>query len=135
MAASSGSVPALGGVASTCPRRKKSQATEPDAPSWTERKLTPLTHVMTSMTKGAVATADVLEARLVLARAALVAFRTDAKQLLEFVAKTSDPFDGKPIRCGFAEGGIVILWSVGIDGVDDGGSNDERDIVWRFRPR
>ncbi len=102
---------------------------------WADRELAPLTRTMTRMTRGIVASTDVLEARLVLARAALVAFRTDAKQLLEFVAKTSDPFDGKPIRCGFAEGGIVILWSVGTDGVDDGGSNDERDIVWRFRPR
>lgn len=108
---------------------------KPDAPGWFDGALAPVTRSLARAPEAAMASADVLEARLVLARAALVAFRSDAKELLEFVAKTSDPFDGKPIRCGFATGGVVLLWSVGPDGIDDGGTDDERDLVWRFRPR
>jgi len=106
-----------------------------EGPGWLDAQLAPISTGLSAATDNVIAIVDVLEARLVLGRIALVAFRSDAQQLLEFVGKTSDPFDGKPIRTGFAEGGLVLIWSVGTDGIDDGGSDDERDLVWRFRPR
>ncbi len=100
-----------------------------------EKKLAPIATTIVRFSEGMLLAADDLEARVLLARAALLAFRTDAKSLLEFLAKTSDPYDGRPIRVGFTESGITTLWSVGPDGSDDGGLDDTRDIVWRFRPR
>jgi len=100
-----------------------------------EAKLAPVARAITGSSENILALADELEARLLLARAALLAFRTDAQKLLDFVAKTSDPYDGRPIRVGFSENGITTLWSVGRDGSDDGGLDETRDIVWRFRPR
>lgn len=38
----------------------------------------------------------------------------------------ADPFDGEPIR---RQGGL--LWSIGPDGVDNGGDEDS-DVVWRW---
>lgn len=104
-------------------------------PTWLDRRLAPLSSHLWSVAEPAVASVDVLEARLALARAALVALRTDARELIAFTAKTVDPFDGRPIRVGFGEDGQVVLWSVGPDGVDDGGTDDERDVVWRLRLR
>ncbi len=107
----------------------------PPRPGWFDRVMAPISSALATAPDAITALADELEARLVLARTALLAFRTDAKALLEFIPKTSDPFDGKPIRCGFNDGGLVILWSVGPDGVDDGGTDDAKDIVWRYKPR
>lgn len=98
-----------------------------------ESKLAPISGAIGSTSDVLLGRADDLEARLVLARAALLAFRTDAQKLLEFVGKTSDPYDGQPIRVGFTESGITTLGSVGPDGRDDGGLDEMRDVVWRFR--
>lgn len=106
-----------------------------ERPSWIEQRMAPISSALWSAPDAITALADELEARLVLARTALVAFRTDAKGLLEFVQTTSDPFDGRPIRVGFNADGLVLLWSVGHDGVDDGGIDDEKDIVWRYKPK
>ncbi len=106
-----------------------------ERPSWIDRRMAPISSALWSAPDAIIALADELEARLVLARAALVAFRTDAKGLLEFVQETSDPYDGRPIRVGFNADGLVLLWSVGPDGVDDGGVDDQKDIVWRYKAR
>jgi hypothetical protein len=79
--------------------------------------------------------ADKLEARLVLARAALIAYEAGARDALAFLGKSNDPFSGKPVQCALNESGMILLWSVGADGVDDGGSDPTRDIVWRLRLR
>ena len=53
---------------------------------------------------------------------------------LDFV----DPFDGKPLRYR-VENGVLLIWSIGRDRVDDGGTEWDRtaqkgDIVWELRP-
>lgn len=80
--------------------------------------------------------ADALEARLALARAALTAYRHGAAETFKFLKNSIDPFDGKELRCAFGAGaqeGLVVFWSVGPDGKDDGGSDPAQDIVWRLR--
>jgi hypothetical protein len=81
------------------------------------------------------ARADVLEARIALARAALAARRGGALALLEHVRGSSDTFDARPLRTATSDGGLLVLWSVGADRVDDGGRDEARDVVWRFRQR
>lgn len=78
-------------------------------------------------------TSDLLETRLLLARVALVAYRAGAKDALQFLSTTADPFDGRPIRCGFGEKGLVVFWSVGPDGKDDGAVPDSDDIAWGLK--
>ncbi|MDZ4773847.1 MAG: hypothetical protein SGI72_12020 [Planctomycetota bacterium] len=78
-------------------------------------------------------TTDLLEARLVMARAALTAYRAGAKETLEFLPQTTDPFDGKPIRCGFGDDGLVVFWSAGPNGKDDGAVPDSDDVVWGLK--
>ena len=70
---------------------------------------------------------------LVLARAALTAYRAGAKDALEFISKTTDPFDGRQIRCGFGEDGLVVFWSAGPNGVDDGALPGTDDVVWGLK--
>lgn len=76
--------------------------------------------------------ADRTEARVLLARGALVAWRGGAQEALPWFAKSVDPYDGKPLRAALGDGGLVQLWSTGRDGRDDEGEL-ERDIVWRMR--
>ncbi|MBL8861658.1 MAG: hypothetical protein JNK02_06560 [Planctomycetes bacterium] len=109
------------------------QREPPARPGWSDRQLAPITALLVRTDfAGAV---DALEARLALARAALVARRGGAQALLEHVARSADPYDGRPLRVGFADSGVVVLWSVGADGRDDGGLDEARDVVWRFKPR
>lgn len=103
--------------------------------TWIDRQLAPVTSSLAAAPESAIAMADLLEARLGLAALALAAFRSGAQELLQLAAATTDPFDGRPLRVGFGDGGLVLLWSVGPDGADDGGIDDERDVVWRFKPR
>lgn len=77
--------------------------------------------------------ADHVEARLLLARAALVAFRGGAKDALTVLQQSVDPYDGKNLRCAIGKDGLVVFWSVGPDMHDDGGSDETRDLVWRIR--
>lgn len=76
---------------------------------------------------------DRLEARLVLARTALAAYHSGAQDALKLVSQSTDPFDGRPIRCAFGEDGVVVFWSVGQDGKDGGADPASDDIVWRLK--
>lgn len=77
-------------------------------------------------------TSDRLEARLVLARAALRAYRTGAQETLKLLGESTDPFDGRPIRCALGDRGLIVFWSVGPDGRDDGADPRSDDIAWRL---
>jgi hypothetical protein len=79
--------------------------------------------------------ADVLEARLALARAALTAYRGGAEAAFKFLANSVDPFDGRAIRCALSSEGLIAFWSIGPDKSDDGGKDPKRDIVWTLRLR
>jgi hypothetical protein len=48
----------------------------------------------------------------------------DALKAGPFLRLTFDPFDGQPLRMVAADGGLV-LYSVGPDGKDDGGKEDD----------
>lgn len=104
------------------------------APSGVARTFwTPAASIITPSMEAILAKCDVLEARLVLARVALVAYRAGAKEALSFLGTTVDPFDGQQIRCGFGQEGLVVFWSAGPNGRDDGAKPDTDDIVWGLR--
>ena len=77
---------------------------------------------------------DKLEARLALARVALVAHRAGLTEAVASIPETIDPHSGKPLRHELRPDGVLRLWSVGWNQVDDGG-DDQLDVVWRFRRR
>jgi hypothetical protein len=87
-----------------------------------------------------------LEAQLLLARAAITAFSEGAEAGARVAANSIDPFDGKPLRTRIESDGTLVMWSIGIDRVDNGAGPDPRDedeqklrgpldIVWRVKPR
>lgn len=94
---------------------------------------TPSAAIIAPNVDGAIFASDVLEARLALARVALTAYRGGAKDALTFLTTSADPFDGQPIKCGFGEGGLVVFWSVGPNGKDEGAKPGTDDIVWGLR--
>jgi hypothetical protein len=87
-----------------------------------------------------------IEAEVRLARVAIAAFRDGATAGMEAAARSIDPFDGKPLRAR-VEPGVLVVWSVGPDQVDDGGSDEfpypkprgrfgmKKDDVWVVRVR
>lgn len=82
-----------------------------------------------------------LEARLALARAVLLARRAGAHEAIEWTRAQRDPLDGKPLRARLDDAGVLWLWSVGEDGVDQGGATFDPadpqlpwDLVARTRP-
>jgi hypothetical protein len=84
-----------------------------------------------------------IDCRLTLARIALVCHRDGRDACLALAIATLDPFDGQPLRWREDNDGTILFWSVGADGVDDGGAHpqsdsEERtldDITWRVKPR
>ncbi|MBL8859232.1 MAG: hypothetical protein JNL28_12045 [Planctomycetes bacterium] len=93
------------------------------------------------------ALALVLDAEIRVTRAALEAYEHGAAAAQELAAILRDPFDGQPLRTRL-EDGVLVLWSIGPDQIDDGGSSeagepeqagrrfdDARDIVCRVRLR
>lgn len=88
-------------------------------------------------------------ANLALARAALLARREGAEAAIAFASASPDPFRDGPLQSRIDEDGVLVLWSVGVDLVDQGGRdtwNEEGehyesgtyrtpDIVWRVLPR
>jgi hypothetical protein len=91
------------------------------------------------------------ETQIALARCALTAYRDGAQAGAERAARERDPFSGKPLHFRTDDGGVLVFWSVGKDGTDDGGSSRvptwaeveaseykldpeaPLDIVWRLR--
>lgn len=78
------------------------------------------------------AAADRVEARLLLARGAIVARQGGAKEALPWFSESRDPYDARPIRLAIGEDGLVQAWCVGPDGKDDEG-HIEHDVAWRMR--
>ena len=79
-----------------------------------------------------------LEASQGLALVALTAYEQGIEAARLEAAATLDPFDGQPLRMRLDPDGTLVLWSMGVDGVDDGGTDPhdvEQDIVWRVRLR
>jgi hypothetical protein len=76
--------------------------------------------------------ADRMEARLLLARGALIARHGGAKEALPWFGESRDPYDARPVRLALGADGLVQAWCVGPDGKDDEG-HLERDVTWRMR--
>jgi hypothetical protein len=82
-----------------------------------------------------------LEAEILLARAALVAYRDGAEAGARGAAASIDPFDGNPLHSRIDPDGTLVLWSVGKNHVEDGGvaadgsENPPKDFVWRVPRR
>jgi hypothetical protein len=90
-------------------------------------------------------------AHLALARCAITAYRIGAQAGVEQAARELDPFTGQQLHARIDPDGDIVFWSVGKDGVDDGGStrvpteaeveaSDYKrdpeaplDMVWRLR--
>ena len=82
-----------------------------------------------------------LEADLLLAQAAFEAHAMGEEAGRRLCAETPDPFGGRPL-CSRVEDGVLVLWSIGSNFTDDGGSsailpreNYEADIAWYVRLR
>lgn len=89
----------------------------------------------------------VLEADLRLMRTAFEARANGAEAARTMCAATQDPYGGSPLLCRVDEN-VMVLWSIGPNLADDGGSSEEieaaaddpsdgfaQDIVWRVRLR
>jgi hypothetical protein len=114
------------------PRVLRAPEDEPSRSAWWH----PIATMITPTLEAHLTAADALEARLALARAALTAYRAGAADTFKFLKDSHDPFDGRPLRCAFGTGaqeGLVVFWSVGPDGNDDGGTDPTKDIVWRLK--
>lgn len=62
-----------------------------------------------------------VEVTVTLARAVLLARREGPDAARAWIAAQEDPFSGAPYRVATADDGSLKAWSVGADGVDDGG--------------
>ena len=80
---------------------------------------------------------DELDARIALARIALVAYRSGVEAACAFARGCIDPFDGLPLRCSQGSDGLLMIWSVGADGIDEFGRQGSTvypdDLVWTIR--
>jgi hypothetical protein len=73
-----------------------------------------------------------IEALVLLARTALVGRAHGKDAAATFAASLVDPFDGLPLRTRAEADGSLRIWSIGRDGVDDGGYGGA-DHVWVVR--
>ncbi|MCC6408663.1 MAG: hypothetical protein IT453_15985 [Planctomycetes bacterium] len=79
-----------------------------------------------------------LEARIELARAAIVNHRDGTAAARAWLAGRTDPFSGKPLRSRVDPDGVLVMWSVGADRVDGGAPRrppgcvdwPEHDLDW-----
>ncbi len=106
-----------------------------EEPGWVERRFAPLARMLRPLYAEIETGFDEVEARLALARAALIARRGGAEAALPWIGQSTDPFDGRPLRCAMGREGLVVFWSVGRDRVDQGGGDDALDLIWRLRLR
>lgn len=83
-----------------------------------------------------------LETRLALARGALIAYRYGSEAARQYAARTIDPFSGEPMHFRGEPDGVIALWSVGMNLVDDDAPRSDQvdpeapedpDVVWRIR--
>jgi hypothetical protein len=77
------------------------------------------------------------EALCGLVRAALRARDAGAEEGRALASKTPDPFGTGPLRSRLEQDGLLVLWSVSDDGVDDGGSLEDeydQDFLVLVRP-
>jgi hypothetical protein len=81
-------------------------------------------------------------AQMELARAAILAHTQGVDAAIAAAEHAIDPFDGHPLRWRIEPNGVLTLWSIGPDRVDDAGATYETeseggttDIAWRIRPR
>jgi hypothetical protein len=88
--------------------------------------------LMTPPLRSQLEAADRMEARLLLARGALVARHGGAKEALPWFGESRDPYDARPVRLALGADGLVQAWCVGPDGKDDEG-HLESDVTWRMR--
>ncbi|HUR29476.1 MAG TPA: hypothetical protein VM509_14905, partial [Planctomycetota bacterium] len=63
--------------------------------------------------------ADQMRALISLCRAALIARRDGAEAARAFLDEQRDPFDAQPLRSRLEGDGVLVLWSIGLDGQDD----------------
>jgi len=108
---------------------RRGAAPEPPATSF----WTPMAGRMTVQARAPLELTDRIEARLAIARIALTAYRAGAKDALLLLSKSSDPYDGQPIRCALGEKGLVVIWSVGPDGKDGDAREGTDDVVWALQ--
>ncbi len=90
----------------------------------------------------AIELATELDARLRIAQVALFAYREGIDAAIDLAASTTDPFSGRPLRTRVEPGGVIRIWSIGLDCVDDGGALHPRedeysspDVTWKIRLR
>jgi hypothetical protein len=82
-----------------------------------------------------------LEAEFSLARTALTAYREGGDAGARAASSSTDPFSGEPLRSRIDPDGMLVLWSVGENLVDDGGlpgdgsEDPPKDLVWRIPKR
>jgi hypothetical protein len=85
--------------------------------------------VASLLTRGVLPCID-LESRLRLARIALADREQGRERALKAMDETLDPANDQPIGYRSEDDGAVLLWCIGSDLIDMGGSPDQGDIVW-----
>jgi len=92
---------------------------------------------MSAPSPGCVQSARARQAWIALLAAAIRARDAGVQASREFAEQTADPFGDGPLRARQDADGILVLWSVGADGQDDGGDPGEQgdlDLVVAVRP-
>lgn len=104
----------------------------------------PISAMLTPMVPELIEQSARLEAMLLIARVALLAYREGIEDAIDLASTTTDPFSGRPLRTRVDPDGALLIWAIGPDGEDDGGAlhpkEDEGwyeppDITWKIRLR
>jgi len=86
-------------------------------------KLAPIAAMITPSFRMFAQFLPAMEANLALARCELVAYRRGAEAARAEAARTIDPFVGEPLHFRVDPDGVLVFWSVGTNGVDNGGTS------------